>query len=76
MRLKNKNPVRAAVRAFGPSYELARALGVSPPTISVWCQKGQVSPEVALPFHNLTGLPLWLVNSQIYPKRIFFAREV
>jgi len=46
--------------------ELGERLGVQDAAVTKW-EQGRVSAEKALPLHNLTGIPLYVLRPDIYP---------
>jgi DNA-binding transcriptional regulator YdaS (Cro superfamily) len=59
--------VQLAVDAVGGNQsELARRLTVTPQAVNHWLRNGKVPPGAALRVHEITGVPLHLLNPSIF----------
>lgn len=43
------------IEHYGGKLALAKALGVSPPAVTLWCQLGRIPPRRAIEIEKMTG---------------------
>lgn len=47
--------IEEVVKHYGGKQALARALGVSAPAVTLWCQLGRIPPRRAIEIERMTG---------------------
>lgn len=63
--------VEEAVKLGGGVGVVAKKLKVDQTTVSQWLLRGQVSQHECLKLHKLSGVDLWRLRPDLYPRILF-----
>lgn len=63
--------IQKAIKQFGSMKKLAESVGVTRQAVKLWQENGSVPQKKVFDVERATGIPIWELNPEVYPKQIF-----